>query len=125
MKLHLFTCLKIIIPVLKSGGAAPFIEALPLVFGLDAAAATAGDHSHDRFLLLHISVRATHFWLPHTVSCMTRLYLIPRGNPRIQSVHIYQLTLNLARYWHGIKCFSVHRISGVHCSNCLGRGCRI
>ena len=33
-----------IFSVLKSGGAAPFIEALPLVFGLDAAAATTGDH---------------------------------------------------------------------------------
>ena len=43
MKLHLFTYLVIIF--LKSGGAAPFIEALPLVFGLDAAAAAPGDHA--------------------------------------------------------------------------------
>ena len=87
MKLHLFTCLKIIFPVLKSGGAAPFIEALPLVFGLDAAAATAGDHSHDRFLLLHISVRPTRFRLAHTVSRMVGTYLHPHGVLPVSSLH--------------------------------------
>ena len=43
---HLFTDLVIIFPVVKSGGAAPFIEALPLVFGLDAAAASASYHAN-------------------------------------------------------------------------------
>jgi hypothetical protein len=46
------TYLRIIFSVLKSGGAAPFIEALPLVFGLDAAAATAGDHTDSNLLQL-------------------------------------------------------------------------